>query len=132
MAPEQAACNSLSPASDWYAVGVMLYEILTGYFPINGKPLDILYRKQTDTPKAPRELEPEVPPELNDLCVALLDRNQENRPTAEEILRCIGAEELIETLTASTWAGSDKKFELESTQDFAESLGGVHVARLEE
>ncbi|HEY0194999.1 MAG TPA: serine/threonine-protein kinase, partial [Kofleriaceae bacterium] len=46
MAPEQAAGEPLSEASDWYAVGVMLFEALTGRLPIEGPPLVIWNSKQ--------------------------------------------------------------------------------------
>ena len=72
----------------------MLYELLTGRMPIEGKPLQIIFKKQTETPREPCELEPSIPPELNDLCVALLKRDPTKRPDVFEILRCIGAEDL--------------------------------------
>jgi len=122
MAPEQAACNPLSPASDWYAVGVMLYEVLTGYWPIQGEPMRIIFKKQTETPKAPREMEPTVPDALNGLCVALLDRDQGKRPTAADILRCIGAEELIETLQTTARVGSGQTLELVGREPHLQGL----------
>ena len=112
MAPEQAACNPLSPASDWYAVGVMIYEILTGYFPIEGKPLSIIYRKQTDRPKPAREIDPSVPKELNNLCMSLLDIDPKKRPTAADLLRCIGADDLIESLQATSRIGGGQSLDL--------------------
>ncbi|MBC7820310.1 MAG: protein kinase, partial [Planctomycetaceae bacterium] len=98
MAPEQAAGTPTTPASDWYAVGVMLYELLTGRMPIEGKALQVIFKKQKETPKEPRELEPTVPPELNDLCVALLQRDAAKRPSVFDILRLIGAGDVAETL----------------------------------
>ncbi len=98
MSPEQATCKTMTPASDWYAVGVMLYEILTGRLPIEGNPLQVIFKKQMETPPEPRTLESSVPPELNDLCVALLDRDPAKRPDVFHILSCIGAEDVAETL----------------------------------
>ncbi|MCA9141865.1 MAG: protein kinase [Planctomycetales bacterium] len=112
MAPEQAACNPLSPASDWYAVGVMIYEVLTGYFPISGKPLQVIFRKQTDKPKSPCELEPSAPDDLNDLCMGLLSIDQQKRPTAADVLRCIGFEELVDSLKSPDRVGAGQTLEL--------------------
>src|SRR3954470_5313674 len=78
MAPEQAQSKPVTPAADWYAAGVVLYEALTGEVPFIGSPLEVLMRKQSELPKPPRELDPEVPADLEALCLGLLaiDANQ--------------------------------------------------------
>ncbi|MEO8497246.1 MAG: BREX system ATP-binding domain-containing protein, partial [Planctomycetota bacterium] len=91
MSPEQAACDPVSPASDWYAVGVMLYQALTGRLPFAGKMLEMLVNKQKQDAIPPREIEPTIPADLNDLCLALLSRTPERRPSAEDILHRLGA-----------------------------------------
>src|SRR5262249_43436377 len=87
---EQAAAQPLEPASDWYAVGVMIYEALTGKLPFRGNVIEILLEKQKREPPAPRQLDPKLPRDLDELCVALLRRVPRDRPSREEILRRIG------------------------------------------
>ncbi len=122
MAPEQAACQPMTPASDWYAVGVLLYELLTGRLPIEGKPLQIIFKKQKETPTEPRELEPTVPVELNDLCVALLNQDAAKRPSVFDILRLIGADDVAETLRDKTRQRTGQAVELVGRERHLDAL----------
>ncbi len=92
MAPEQCAGRIASAATDWYGIGVMLYEVLTGQLPFVGSLEKMLTRKRKEIPKEPREIEPSVPAELNDLCMRLLEIKPDARPSVEEILTTIGAD----------------------------------------
>jgi hypothetical protein len=84
MSPEQAACERLTPASDWYAVGVMLYEALTGRRPFSGDAATILLGKKSLSPVPPAALVRGIPWDLNRLCINLLQRDPRRRPTREE------------------------------------------------
>ncbi len=86
MAPEQAAGGSAGPAADYYAVGVILYECLTGQTPFSGPTLQMLIDKQYEPAPDPRDAVAEIPGRLRDLCVRLLHRDPARRPTGPEIL----------------------------------------------
>lgn len=86
MAPEQIEQEPISTASDWYAVGVMLYEALTGILPFNGNLYTIMLQKQSATLESPRRLVGSVPDDLSDLCMALLARLPQQRPSGAEVL----------------------------------------------
>jgi hypothetical protein len=90
MAPEQAAGEPLSPASDWYAVGVMLFESLTGWLPFEGRAREVLFAKRQAEAIPPISLDPSVPPDLNQLCIDLLRRDPAGRLSGPEILARLG------------------------------------------
>jgi eukaryotic-like serine/threonine-protein kinase len=86
MSPEQAAGRSITTASDWYSVGVMLFEALTGQLPFAGSPQEIIAAKQTQVPPSPETLAGDLPEDLVHLCNTLLNRDPARRPSAREIL----------------------------------------------
>jgi tetratricopeptide (TPR) repeat protein/tRNA A-37 threonylcarbamoyl transferase component Bud32 len=87
MAPEQLLGRPLSPASDWYSTGVMLYEALTGGIP----PARTLSERLESEPAPPETLATGVPEDLGALAVRLLRREPEARPRGLEVLRVVGA-----------------------------------------
>ena len=86
MSPEQAANLPLSAASDWYSVGVMMFEALTGVRPFEGSQSDMIAAKQREDGPAPATIVPGLPPALSDLCGELLVRRPELRPGGAEVL----------------------------------------------
>lgn len=90
MSPEQAADVPLAPASDWYSVGVMVYEAITGRRPFEGAADEVMRQKQTEFPVMPSTLGP-VPAGFEALTMALLHPQPQKRPSGVRILTALGA-----------------------------------------
>jgi serine/threonine protein kinase len=81
IAPEQAISSAgVVPQTDLYALGVMLYEMLTGVVPFDAeKPLDIAMKHMSDTPPAPRALRPELSQDVEDVLLKALEKQPAER-----------------------------------------------------
>jgi serine/threonine protein kinase/tetratricopeptide (TPR) repeat protein len=89
MAPEQATSSSVGPEADWYAVGVLLYEAMTGVLPFEGSSMQVLLQKQEKEPPPPSVRTPGIPEDLDKLCAALLCADPKKRPSRESVLRAL-------------------------------------------
>jgi serine/threonine protein kinase len=81
MAPEQARGQSaeVTPAADQYAVGVVLYELLTGEVPFKGRANVILHHVLHTEPGPPSARRPDVPADLEAICLKAMSKRPEGR-----------------------------------------------------
>ena len=87
LAPEQAMANAeVTPATDVYALGAMLYELLTARPPFQAdNPLETIQQTINNDPVSPRLLNPKVPRDLDAIVLKALSKRPAHRyPSAEE------------------------------------------------
>ncbi len=113
MSPEQAAGDRIGRSSDWYTVGEMLFQALTGQPPYAGMGLlALLAAKKDAVPPRPRTLNPRVPEDLDALCMDLLLRDPAARPEGPTILKRLGSDAatVAEDGSGELFLGRDDEF----------------------
>jgi serine/threonine protein kinase len=80
MAPEQVEGKPIDARTDIYSLGVMMYEILTGQVPFRDPHIfKVMIQHMTEVPRPPRELVPEIPPEVEALILRAMAKAPEDR-----------------------------------------------------
>jgi len=111
MAPEQACGQPVSPRTDLYAVGIILFEMLTGRLPFRGdSPMHVAIQQVQTPPPTPSSLVDGLPPELDALVLRLLAKDPEQRPASadavERELKAISKTLAVEMTRLSGFARS--------------------------
>jgi eukaryotic-like serine/threonine-protein kinase len=124
MAPEVWLGKELSPATDFYSLGVILYELVTGDVPFQSdEPATMMWMHVKRPATPPKSLNPEIPNWLNQLILKLLAKSPTERPkTAGEIIAYLNSH-----LNRQTNSQSSASFPaVSSSTGTFNTLSGIH------
>jgi serine/threonine protein kinase/class 3 adenylate cyclase len=93
MAPEQAECKPVDSRTDVYAVGLVLFEVLTGTRAFQGETAaQVAFKQVNDSPPLLRQIDPTLPVEVEEVIARCLDKNPDNRfPSCEALNETLAA-----------------------------------------
>ena len=91
MSPEQVTASKVTPATDWYSFGALLFQALTGRMPFTGQtPIAVIERQMREDPPRASEWLDGVPEDLSSLAYDCLQRDPSVRPVDDQVLDRVG------------------------------------------
>ncbi len=90
MSPEQTRSETVTSASDVFALGVIFYELATGRHPFHSKTIfDAMQAIVSQAPAPPSKVNPAIPPAFEELILRMLEKESRRRPSAAEVQRAL-------------------------------------------
>lgn len=88
--PEQAQGGAITPKSDVYSLGIVMYEMLTNRLPFTGEnPVTIAMKHIEEEPEPPSSLRPQIPPMLEAIVLRAMNKNPELRPSSFDMIQAL-------------------------------------------
>ena len=127
MSPERCAGHSGDARSDLYALGIVMYEMLTGSPPFIGEPATVVLKQVSEEPAPPRSRNSQIPVWLNSVVMRLLAKNPDSR--FQSCGELVGAlrERITVTIPRPPMSQTSRKWLLIGLQGVAAVIVGVAV-----
>src|SRR5262249_53179736 len=87
LSPEQAVGKRVTPRSDLYSLGAVLYTLITGRTPFEGEVIDLLHKHRSAQFERPLRLIPDLPPHFDAVICDLLEKDPARRPPDAAVLQ---------------------------------------------
>jgi serine/threonine-protein kinase len=87
LSPEQAVGKRVTPRSDLYSLGAVLYTLITGRTPFEGEVIDLLHKHRFAQFDRPQRLVPDLPPDFDAVICDLLEKDPARRPADAAVLQ---------------------------------------------
>jgi serine/threonine-protein kinase len=108
MSPEQCSGDVTDTRTDIYALGITLYEMLSGEVPFHGDTASVLARQIVESPRPLTEVSDTVAPEAEELVLRMLAKDPSDRPNdMREVIRVLRQLEKHSSVPASTVSGKN-------------------------
>ena len=109
MSPEQVEGKDVDERSDIYSLGIILYEMLTGRVPFEGDtPFTVGVKHKSEMPKDPKEINAQIPEDLDRLILRCLEKDRDKRYRSAEDLR-MGLEKIEQGIPTTEHVISKRK-----------------------